>query len=43
MRPFMRAVYIIWYRELLRFFRERTRIISALAMPLLFLVRYLLR
>ncbi|MEK7281998.1 MAG: ABC transporter permease [Chloroflexota bacterium] len=34
----MRAVYIIWYRELLRFFRERTRIISALAMPLLFLV-----
>ena len=33
----MRGIYIIWYRELLRFVRERTRMIAAMAMPLLFL------
>jgi ABC-2 type transport system permease protein len=34
----MRGIYIIWYRELLRFVRERSRIVATMAMPLLFLV-----
>jgi len=34
----MRGIYIIWYRELLRFVRERSRMIAAMAMPLLFLI-----
>ncbi|MBI2303854.1 MAG: ABC transporter permease [Chloroflexi bacterium] len=38
MMEMLRAIYIIWYRELLRFVRERSRMFSALAMPLLFLV-----
>jgi ABC-2 type transport system permease protein len=33
----LRAVYIIWYRDLLRFWRDRARIVSALAQPLMFL------
>jgi ABC-2 type transport system permease protein len=33
----LRAVYIIWYRELLRLRRDRIRIVGALAFPLLFL------
>jgi len=34
----IRGIYIIWYRELLRFVRERSRIVATMAMPLLFLV-----
>jgi len=34
----LRGIYIIWYRELLRFVRERSRIVATMAMPLLFLV-----
>ena len=33
----LRGIYIIWYRELLRFVRERSRIVATMAMPLLFL------
>lgn len=33
----LRAVYIIWYRDLLRFWRDKARIVSALAQPLMFL------
>ena len=32
------AIYVVAYRELLRFVRERSRLISSFAMPLLFLV-----
>lgn len=34
----LRAIYIIWYRDVLRFWRDKVRIISALAQPLMFLV-----
>jgi ABC-2 type transport system permease protein len=34
----LRAVYIIWYRDLLRFWRDRWRLVASLAQPLLFLV-----
>ena len=34
----LRGVYIIWYRDLLRFWRDRARLISAFIMPFLFLV-----
>ncbi|MDP2727139.1 MAG: ABC transporter permease, partial [Dehalococcoidia bacterium] len=34
----LKAIYIIWYRDLLRFWRDKTRIIAALAQPLMFLV-----
>ena len=34
----LRAVYIIWYRDLLRFWRDRARIVASLAQPLLFLL-----
>lgn len=34
----LRAVYIIWYRDLLRFWRDRTRLITSFIMPFLFLV-----
>jgi ABC-2 type transport system permease protein len=33
-----RAVYMIWRRDLVRFWRDRVRVIGALAQPLLFLV-----
>jgi len=33
-----RAIYIVWYRDLLRFWRDRARIVASLAQPLLFLV-----
>ena len=33
----LRAVYIIWYRELLRLRRDKVRILGSLAFPLLFL------
>jgi ABC-2 type transport system permease protein len=34
----MRAIYIIWYRDLLRYWRDRWRLVASLAQPLLFLV-----
>jgi len=33
----LQGVYVIWYRDLLRFWRDRMRMIGSLAMPLLFL------
>jgi ABC-2 type transport system permease protein len=35
---FGRAVAVVWYRDLLRFWRDRARIVGSLAQPLLFLV-----
>jgi ABC-2 type transport system permease protein len=32
------AVYIIWYRDVLRFWRDRTRLLASLAQPLLYLI-----
>jgi len=37
-RASLRAVYIIWYRDVLRYWRDRARVITSLAQPLLFLV-----
>jgi ABC-2 type transport system permease protein len=34
----LRAVYVIWYRDLIRYGRDRTRLVASLAQPLLFLV-----
>jgi ABC-2 type transport system permease protein len=34
----LRAIYIIWYRDLLRFWRDRARIAASFAQPLLFLL-----
>ena len=34
----LRGVYIIWYRDVLRYSRDRARIIASLGQPLLFLV-----
>jgi ABC-2 type transport system permease protein len=34
----LRAIYMIWRRDLIRFWRDRTRVVGALAQPLLFLV-----
>ena len=34
----MNTVYILWQRQLIRFFRTRTRIVASLAQPVLFLV-----
>ncbi len=34
----LRAIYIIWYRDVLRYWRDRLRLVSSLAQPLLFLV-----
>ena len=33
----LRGIYTIWYRDLLRFWRDKTRMITSLAFPLLFL------
>jgi ABC-2 type transport system permease protein len=33
-----RAIYIIWYRDILRYWRDRWRLVASLAQPLLFLV-----
>ncbi|MFC1978510.1 ABC transporter permease [Chloroflexota bacterium] len=33
----LRAVYIIWYRDILRFWHDRMRMMGAIIMPLLFL------
>jgi ABC-2 type transport system permease protein len=35
---YLRAVYTIWYRDVLRFWRDKLRIVGAMAFPLLFLV-----
>jgi ABC-2 type transport system permease protein len=34
----LRAIYMIWRRDVIRFWRDRTRVIGALVQPLLFLV-----
>jgi ABC-2 type transport system permease protein len=34
----LRAIYMIWRRDLIRFWRDRTRVIGSLVQPLLFLV-----
>jgi len=34
----LRGIYIIWYRELLRLWRNKTRIVGSIASPLLFLL-----
>ena len=34
----LRATYIIWYRDLLRYWRDRWRLVASLAQPLLFLL-----
>ena len=34
----LRAIYIIWYRDLLRYWRDRFRLLASLAQPLLYLV-----
>lgn len=34
----VRAVYMIWRRDMIRFWRDRVRVVAALAQPLLFLV-----
>ena len=36
--PFWQSVFIIWYRDILRFTRDRARLIGSLAQPILFLV-----
>jgi len=38
LRANARGVYIIWYRDVLRYRRDRARLISSLGQPLLFLV-----
>lgn len=38
MQPALRAIYTIWYREFLRFIRERSRIIGMIGQPLLYLL-----
>lgn len=34
----LRAIYIIWYRDVLRFWRDKLRMVGSMALPLLFLV-----
>ncbi len=34
----LRAIYIIWYRDLVRFSRDRARLVASLAQPLLYLL-----
>ena len=34
----MNAIYILWKRELIRYFRSRARLVGSLGQPLLFLV-----
>jgi len=38
LRANLRGVYIIWYRDVLRFWRDRARIVASMGQPLLFLV-----
>ncbi len=35
--PLAQAVYIIWYRDLIRFWRDRVRLVMSLAQPVLYL------
>jgi ABC-2 type transport system permease protein len=37
-RATLRAIYIIWYRDVLRYSRDRLRLLASLAQPLLFLL-----
>jgi ABC-2 type transport system permease protein len=37
-RATLRAIYIIWYRDILRYSRDRMRLLASLAQPLLFLL-----
>ncbi len=37
LRADLRGIYIIWYRDVLRFWRDRSRMVAALGQPLLFL------
>ncbi len=37
LRPFIACVYVIWLRDLRKFFRERTRVIAMFGQPLLYL------
>ena len=37
-RATVRAIYIIWYRDVLRYWRDRMRLIASLAQPLLYLL-----
>ncbi len=34
----LRAIYIIWHRDILRYWRDRWRLVASLAQPLLFLI-----
>jgi ABC-2 type transport system permease protein len=34
----LRAIYIIWFRDILRYWRDRWRLVASLAQPLLFLI-----
>ncbi len=36
----MNTIYILWQRQLIRFFRTKTRIVASLAQPVLFLVAF---
>jgi ABC-2 type transport system permease protein len=36
--PTLRAIYIIWYRDILRFWRDRSRLLASFAQPLLYLL-----
>jgi ABC-2 type transport system permease protein len=36
--PTLRAIYIIWYRDVLRFKRDRARLVASFAQPLLYLI-----
>jgi ABC-2 type transport system permease protein len=38
LRNNLHGVYIIWYRDVLRFWRDRARLLSSFGMPVLFLV-----
>ncbi|AKX95152.1 transport permease protein [Moorella thermoacetica] len=38
MQPALRAIYTIWYREFIRFIRERSRLIGMIGQPLLYLL-----
>ena len=38
LRADLRGAYIVWYRDVLRYWRDRTRIVAALAQPVLYLL-----